>query len=218
MQMNILKFLKDSDVDEAFYPGKRLVWKCPQPGEYKSHCVVFDWRAPENVRIELKAGLSGKDLHDKELANYPVSFQAPTFVDIDILDEKDEDEEEEGGSARGKGGGSKKPKKKKKPELAGMQSAFGKVVEGQVPETGEIKQMVVMGKEIAKEAYESVLSKLSEQIKQTKVLASDLLSQAGSYITRYTPPEFLQAKGDEQAVYKYDRDKNAPMFGAAQPG
>ena len=62
MQVNIQKFLQTCGLDEPLYPGKRVVKKLPQPGEYKSHCVVYDWRDPNKIRIEIKAGLSGKDL------------------------------------------------------------------------------------------------------------------------------------------------------------
>ena len=74
-----------------------------------------------------------------------------------------------------------------------------------------------MGKEIARDAYAQAMDKLAQQIAQTKVLATDLMAEAGKHFTRYTPPEFMQPKGDETARYKYDRDKNAPMFGSVQP-
>jgi len=62
MQVNVKQFLEEAGITEAFYPGKRLVHSCRQPGEYKSHCVVLDWRNPDKIKIEVKAGLSGKDL------------------------------------------------------------------------------------------------------------------------------------------------------------
>lgn len=85
MQINDIQgFLKECGLDETFYPGKRVIKKLPQPGEYKSHCVVYDWRDPHKIRIEVKAGLTGKDLPAKELKKYPVSFQTPTFIEIDV--------------------------------------------------------------------------------------------------------------------------------------
>lgn len=228
MQIDIQEFLKQAKVDEPFYPGKHLVWKCPQPGEYKSHCVVFDWRTPQQVNIEIKAGLNGRDLDSRELKHYPVSFQAPTYVEIDVggsgadndnsdSGEDEDDGEDEQGSARGKKGkGSKSPKKAENKKDTALE-AFGRVVDGDIPSLGEIKNMVVMGKEIAKEAYAQTMDKLAEQISQAKVLATDLMAEAGKNFTRYTPPEFMQPKGDETATYKYDRDKNATMFGTVQP-
>lgn len=84
MQVNIKEFLEECGLEEQLYPGKRVVKKLPQPGEHKSHCVVYDWRDPSKIRIEVKAGLSGRDLPPKELKKYPVSFQTPTAIEIDV--------------------------------------------------------------------------------------------------------------------------------------
>jgi hypothetical protein len=83
-QINIQELLEKAGLDEPLYPGKRVVKKCPQPGEYKSHCVVYDWRNPGLIRIEVKAGLTGHDLPEKELKKYPISFQAPTFIEVQV--------------------------------------------------------------------------------------------------------------------------------------
>ncbi len=84
MQVNIQEFLETCGLDEPLYPGKRVVKKLPQPGEYKSHCIVYDWRDPAKIRVEVKAGLSGRDLPAKDLKKYPISFQSPTFIEIDV--------------------------------------------------------------------------------------------------------------------------------------
>ena len=91
MQVNIEEYLETCGLDEKLYPGKRVVKKLPQPGEYKSHCIVYDWRDPARIRIEVKAGLSGRDLPAKELKKYPISFQSPTFIEINL------DEQAKGG-------------------------------------------------------------------------------------------------------------------------
>lgn len=222
MRVNVAEFLAESGITEPFYPGKRLVKQCRQSGEYKSHCVVFDWRDPDKIRIEVKAGLSGRSLETEQLKNYPVSFQSPTFVDIEMADEKSarlmedsdsEDEEEDGKSKSG--GDSKGHKKKKKSSLMEMSTvmsqAFGEIVEGKVPELGQIKDMVVMGTEIAAEAYGAVMDKLSQQIEHAKIASTELLAQAGKFITKYTPPAFMQPSGNEDATYSYDREKNADI-------
>lgn len=218
MRVNVKQFLEEAGVTEAFYPGKRLVHKMRQTGEYKSHCVVFDWRNPEQIRIEVKAGLSGKDLEPATLKYYPVCFQSPTYVDIEVVndnalglikgDKDGETDEEAQGSAGGSGGGSGKAPQKKK-SLGGMANAFGTAIEGKIPELGTIKEMVVLGKEIAKEAYGQVMHMLAHQIGHMKIAATDLLAKASNLVTRYTPPPFMQPTGDEQAKYKYDREKNA---------
>lgn len=213
MKINIQEFLDHCGItDEKAFPGKRLVRKLRQPGEFKSHCVILDWHHSDLLHIEIKAGLSGRTLPNSELKKYPVCFQAPTYIDIATKANDDEDEEEEEGQAgRASGGGG--GKKLKKSLQGEMVSAFSTVMEGKVPEMGDIKKMVIMGKEIAKESYAQVMEKLAEQIKQTKIIATDLLAEAGKFITRYTPPAFMKPMGDEDKPYKYDRMKNEPMFG-----
>lgn len=213
MKINLKEFLDEAGITEPLYPGKRFVHSCKQTGEFKSHCVVFDWRDPEKLRIEVRAGLSGKQLEPKELKYYPVSFQAPTYVDIEFVNDNADDEEDEDSKGKAKGGsGSKKPAKKKLEDVKSMAAdAFGKVMEGKVPELGEIVEMFVMGKEVAKEAYAQVMEKLAKQINHAKIGATELLAQAGKFVTKYTPPAFMKPAGDEDASYKYDREKNADI-------
>ncbi len=228
MQVNIAKFMQDAGIEEQIYPGKRLVKRCPQPGEYKSHSVVIDWRDPDLFQIKVKAGQSGKVLPPELLKKYPVSFQSPTYVNISVKEEdlndneEEQDEDEEGeSSASGKGGG-KGQKKKKKPETEpeekkGVLSAFSEVIEGKIPELGKVTEMVVMGMQISERAYERVLDAMTHQIEKGKVVATELLAEGGKFITRYTPPSFMKPKGNENAQYTYDREKIEPMFGAIAP-
>lgn len=215
MRLNIEEFLREAEINEAFYPGKRLIHECRQAGEYKSHCIVLDWRDPSKIRIEIKAGLTGRDLDPKKLKYYPVCFQSPSHIDIEIVnDNQADDEDETEGSAsgsRGKGGGGKKPAKKKKIASIMESNAFSSASEGTIPALGKITEMLIMGKEMAEEAYGRVMGKLANQIKHAKVSATDLLAQAGNYVTRYMPPSFMKPVGDEQATYKYDREKNADI-------
>lgn len=183
--------------------------------------MVIDWRNPEKLRVEIKAGLSGKDLEPKNLKYYPVCFQAPTYVDVEFInDNEDKDEEEGKGKASGKGGsGGKKPKTDDK--LTAMKSlasdAFGQVMEGKIPELGTITEMVVMGKEIAREAYGNVLHKMAEQLQKGKITATELVAQAGKFVTKVAPPSFLEPKGEVDVPYKYDREKNADIGYRAAP-
>lgn len=219
MHINVKEFLDHAGIEESLYPGKRHVHKCQQSGEFKSHCVVIDWKNPENLHIEVKAGLTGRDLKPADMKKYPVSFQARTYIeiatDVEASNSNKEDEDEgETSSGRG-GGGGKKPKMKK---LSGMGNAFANVVEGKVPELGDIKKMVVMGKEIAKDAYAQVMEKFAEQLRHAKIVTTDLMAEAGKFVTKYTPPAFMKPRGDEDAKYKYDRTKNEIMFGGSTPG
>jgi hypothetical protein len=217
MKVNVKQFLQEAGVSEPFYPGKRLVHQCRQEGQFKSHCVVFDWRNPGKIRVELRAGLTGKELTIKDLKNYPVSFQLPTFVDIEIINDNKEDEE--GKSSSGSGGGSSKGPKKSLESMRSLASeAFGSVREGRIPEFGKVVELVIMGTKIAAEAYGKVLGTLATQIGHAKIQATELLAQAGNFVTKYTPPSFMAPTGDEQKVYKYDREKNADIGFRPGPG
>jgi hypothetical protein len=226
MNVNIQDFIKQAGLEEPFYPGKRVVKPCPQPGEYKSHCVVYDWHNPERIRVEVKAGLSGRDLPAKDLARYPVSFQAPTFIEIDVLtgdirtlsnSEAANDEGEEDGESgkTSSSGGGKRPALKKPPSPS--MSSFASAVEGLLPEAGKIVNMVVMGMKVAEEAYGKVMDTFFHQVQHAKIAATDLVASAGKLLSKFTPPPFLKPKGDETQVYKYDRLKNEVMFTGMMP-
>jgi hypothetical protein len=212
MQVNVQEFLSEAGITEAIYPGKRFVKTCRQAGDYKSHCVILDWRNPEKLRIEIKAGLSGKDLEPAKLKYYPVCFQTPTYVEIELVNDNDDESEEEGKATGKSGGGGKAPAKKTLDDMKQVaMQAFGDVTEGKIPEVGKIVEMVVMGMQIASEAYANVMGTLALQISHAKISATDLLAKAGDFVTRYTPPSFMKPKGDETAKYKYDRQKNADI-------
>jgi hypothetical protein len=214
MQVNVKKFLEESGITEAFYPGKRLVHTLQQAGEFKSHCVVLDWRDPSKIRIEVKAGLTGKDLEPARLKNYPVMFQTPTYVNIEVINDnvKEDSEEEEGKSSSSSSGGSGGFKKKSLSDVTLKASnAFGSAIAAKVPELGKIVEMVVMGTKLAEAAFSGAMDKLAHGIQHMKISTTDMLAQAGKFITKYTPPAFMKPTGDETATYKYDREKNADI-------
>lgn len=216
MQVNVKQFLVDADIKEAVYPGKRIVKKCKQVGEYKNHCVIVDWRDPATITIDIKPGLSGKHLAPEIVKKYPVCFQMPTHVVIDITNDNDsdsdDDEEGDGEKSKGKsGGGGKKPAKKKLEDIEIIAARFGDSAEGDIPASGTIKEMVVMGVEIAKNAFGAAFSELTEQIHHAHLVMTEVLAKAADMVTRVQPPEFMEPKGNETAQYNYDRDKNADI-------
>lgn len=216
MRINIKEFLNGCGLEENLYPGKRVVQKLPQPGENKSHNVVYDWRAPDTLRLEIKAGLSGKNLPPQDLKKYPISFQAQTYVEIgvnanDSSEESGDGNSEDEGESKSGGGGKKIAGKTHRNAF----SAFSQVVEGKIPDAGAVKKLVVMGKEIAKTAYESVLTMLQAQIKSLAVVPVNILAAAQAVkVTKATPGGGLIPIGDEDVKYKY---KGAEMFGLAKP-
>ena len=212
MRVNVKQFLIDSDIKEAIYPGKRIVKKCKQVGEYKNHCVVVDWRDPETITIDIKPGLSGKRIAPEITKKYPVCFQMPTHVVIKVSnDDKDDDDSEEEKSKGKSGGGGKKPAKKKLEDIEVIAARFSDSAEGDIPETGTIKEMMIMGVEIAKSAFGAAFTELTEQIQHSHLVVTEVLAKAADMVTRVQPPEFIKPRGDETAQYNYDRDKNADI-------
>lgn len=219
MQVNIQELVQETGLNEQLYPGKKLVKKYVQPGEYKSHCVAFDWRSSDLLRIELKAGLTGRTMDLKDLKNYPISYQAPTYLELITSDKNDniEDEEDETEGKSSGGSGGKKPAAKKLEESALSLNAFDKANEGEVPESGKIEKFVVMGKELAPEAFAQAFESFKEQLHQTKVMAMDIMKNVTDIIKKATPGGGLEAKGNESVKYKYDSEKTAGLFGAMSP-
>ncbi|MCK5374907.1 MAG: hypothetical protein KAJ40_06450 [Alphaproteobacteria bacterium] len=220
MLVNVKEFLEHADIREALYPGKRLVKPCKQIGQYKNHCIVIDWRDPEIISIDIKPGISGKQLAPEVVKEYPVCFQTPTYVKIKVMNDDEEEEkegeEEEGeeGKSKGKsGGGGKKPAQKKKSleDIQLIAARFSESAEGHIPSLGEIKEMMVMGVEIAKEAFGTAFTELTRQINHARISATEILAKSANLVTRVTPPGFLKPKGDETQLYKYDREKNADI-------
>ena len=151
-------------------------------------------------------------LRRDEFKKYPVSLQSPTHVDIAVESEDTEGKgESEGETRSGKGSGGGGGRRMK------MSRAFASVTEGGIPAFGTVTEMVVMGMKIGQEAVGTVLESFAAQIRAAKVSATELLVQAGKAVTRYTPAAFLAPRGNETAVYKYDREKNEPMFGGMTP-
>lgn len=215
MKVNVRELLEQCEFEDTnIYPGKRVVKNFPQGGDHKSHCAVADWSNPERFRLQLMPGLTGKPLPLSELKQYPISFQAQTYIDIGFQNDNVNTEDEEDGESKGKsGGGGKKPKRSL--EDSGLSlNAFGKAMQGAVQAVGEIEKFVVMGKELAKEAYATALENLTHQLQQAKVLAIDILKNTSDIIKKATPGGGLAAKGDETIRYKYDAERTGPMFGA----
>ena len=75
MRFRITELLSSLGLDqETLYWGKKLVRPLPQPGSFKGQSVVANWVEPRRIRIEVRAGLSGKKLTGRDLAPYPLQL------------------------------------------------------------------------------------------------------------------------------------------------
>ncbi len=199
--------------DEKLYWGKRLVRSLVQPGSFKSHSVVASWTRPDLIRIDVRAGLSGKQLAGKDLAQYPLQLQSETFFELDVTTNQETDEDgdtQKGSKGKSSGGGKSFKKSRDNDRLSGH---FSSKHDEEIPTQARLSRGVVMGMEIGRDALQNVFTIFCEQVKHAKVAATELLASAGKAITRYTPPPFMAPRGDEDKVYKYDRSKNEIMFG-----
>ena len=229
MQVNIAELVKETGASERVYPGKKFIRPYAQSGDHKSHCVLFDWSESSVFTLRIMPGLTGRLPDQDELKKYPISLQAPTYLTIAVegvhnalhAHHEEEDGEEEDGKGKSSGGG-RKPKKPRRVLDAADATAsmrdFGSASDGAVPETGEITKFVVMGKELAKEAFATAYENLKEQLRQAKILTVDLMKGVGTIIQRVAPGGGLEAKGNETIPYKYDSERNSAMFGGMSPG
>ncbi len=213
MRLNITDLLTTLGFsNETLYWGKKLVLPLAQPGSFKSHSVVANWAEPRRVRIDVRAGLSGKQLTGKDLGQYPLQLQSETFFDFQVDTDGTDDKKGKSGTSSGGSGGGAGMRKKQSDHLSGF---FAQAQNTDIPTHATLVKGVVMGMEIGKEALQSVFTLFCDQVRAAKVLTTDLLAAAGKTITRYTPPAFMSPRGDEQKTYTYDRTKNEVMFGVA---
>ena len=214
MRVDIKEFLDNAGIGDTLYPGKRIVKPCKHIGDYKNHCVVVNWRTPETITIDIRPGLSGKNLPAEILKKYPVCFQMPTRVEIKVVNDNgdDEGEEEKGKSGRSSGGGGgKKPAHTKPEDMDTISARFGDSAEGTIPSGGEITNMIVMGVQIAKESFATAFAELTRQIRHAKITATEILSKAADMVTHIQPPSYVKPKGYETVQYDYDVEKNADI-------
>ncbi len=210
MLVNFKEFLGKCGLEDvAMYPGKRFVRKMPQPGEYKSHSAVFDWHS-DLLRVDIRAGLSGRALPAKELKKFPISFQSPTFVEIAAVASNwhDDDEDEEGSEGKSGDDGGMVMKKRI--------NAFSQVVRGRIPDMGEVKRLVVMGKEIAQGAMQAVLDSLAAQIRNLTVTPVNILASVTS-VTRVAPGGRLSKDIDPSLLHGAKPYTPQDMFGVPNP-
>ncbi len=242
MRVDIHELMQEMGMDDNIQPGKRILKKLAQPGQYKNHTVVADWLDPKKIVFSVKAGLKGGDLPPKELKNYPVSFQSPTFFEIKPLTEEEAENPPEVIEFKAKEDVVVDTKSINKTAFEAVAKdgyvedesgegdetgsfsgsdeditikdlhEFSSAAEGFIADVGDITKMVVMGMEIAQTAFEGVLNAFVDQVNSAKISCTNILSAAGNYITKYMPPAFMDPTGDETANYEYSVEKNSTMF------
>jgi hypothetical protein len=92
--------------------------------------------------------------------------------------------------------------------------AFSKVVEGKIPDLGDVKKLVLMGKNIAKDAMASVLESLAAQIKAKAVAPVNVLANI-SKVTKIAPGGRPASEVDPSLLEGAKPYKPKDLFGAA---
>ena len=78
-------FLKKTGMEEPMAPGMIKYRYVTGNKEGGSYTIVYDWRSnPEKIRVEVRAGLTGKMPPKDELKNYAVWLQTQNFLELDL--------------------------------------------------------------------------------------------------------------------------------------
>ena len=78
-------FLKKTGMEEPMAPGMIKYRYVKGDKDGGSYTIVYDWRSnPEKIRVEVRAGLSGKMPPKEELKNYAVWLQTQNYLEFDL--------------------------------------------------------------------------------------------------------------------------------------
>lgn len=78
-------FLKKTGMEEPMAPGMIKYRYVTGDKEGGSYTIVYDWRSnPDKIRVEVRAGLTGKMPPQETLKNYAVWLQTQNFLELDL--------------------------------------------------------------------------------------------------------------------------------------
>jgi hypothetical protein len=81
------EFLKKTGMEEPMAPGMIKYRYVTGNKEGGSYTIVYDWRSdPDKIRVEVRAGLSGKMPPKEELKNYAVWLQTQNYLELDLTE------------------------------------------------------------------------------------------------------------------------------------
>ena len=80
-------FLKKTGMEEPMAPGMIKYKHVTGDKEGGSYTVVYDWRSNlDKIRVEVRAGLTGKNPPKEELKNYAVWLQTQNYLELDLTE------------------------------------------------------------------------------------------------------------------------------------
>lgn len=87
----VRELLAEMGLSEPLAPGQIKMKKHATKNPSTSYTLVYDWKTdPDNIRVELRAGLTGEMPEKKELAKYALWLQSENHIDIAVRRSKKE--------------------------------------------------------------------------------------------------------------------------------
>ena len=85
MQMSFEEFFDMVGLQEPLIPGQKKVIPVRSEKPGASYCIVYDWRSDlDKIRVEIKPGLTGRDLSPERMKEVPPSLKTPIFVEAEV--------------------------------------------------------------------------------------------------------------------------------------
>lgn len=85
MQMSFEEFFDMVGLQQPLLPGERKVIPVRSEKPGASYCIVYDWRSDlEKIRVEIKPGMTGRDLSPERMKDVPPSLKTPIFVEANV--------------------------------------------------------------------------------------------------------------------------------------
>lgn len=85
MQMSFEEFFDMVGLQEPLHPGEKKVIPVRSEKQGASYCIVYDWRSDlHKIRVEIKPGLTGRDLSPERMMEVPPSLKTPIFVEAEV--------------------------------------------------------------------------------------------------------------------------------------
>lgn len=85
MQMSFEEFFDMVGLQEPLHPGEKKVVPVRSEKVGASYSIVYDWRSDlHKIRVEIKPGLTGREISPERMKDVPPSLQTPIYVEAAV--------------------------------------------------------------------------------------------------------------------------------------
>jgi len=85
MQMSFEEFFDMVGLQEPLHPGEKKVIPVRSEKVGASYSIVYDWRSDlHKIRVEIKPGLTGREISPERMKDVPPSLQTPIYVEAAV--------------------------------------------------------------------------------------------------------------------------------------